>query len=252
MRGYIGKCVWTVLSQQANAAGPGQHEVGLEIVVEIDRHHALGQRRYIGWPAGEGNLGPGGQAHLAAIRHCDNRRARTAQRNRADPIPLGRLVCTKIGEWLRIEGERGVRRRRSKDRRLETQEVSEGLGLVAGRRLDRGQALTIFGHAHHHVAQKCCLRRGGMQVRAGCGRLHCRQLMLHFRRPCRRTSADLRHCRFQSGSIAALGRDAAQLKQRSQIVRLSSQNLLQQLLNFGRAVFIALPFSFFRQPVEGP
>ena len=33
---------------------------------------------------------------------------------------------------------------------------------------------------------------------------------------------------------------------------MSGQNLLQQLLNFGCPVFIALPFGFFRQPVEGP
>ncbi len=162
------------------------------------------------------------------------------------------LAGDNIRERLKIESECRVCRSRAEDGRLEQQKVSERLGFISGRRLDRRQALTILGHSHHYVAQKCGLRGGGTQVCAGCGSLHGCKLMLHLRRPGCRTSADLGDRRVQRGGVSPLGCDPAQFQQGGQIVRLRGQNLLQKLLHFRRPVFIALPFRFFRQAVDGP
>ena len=151
---------------------------------------------------------------------------------------------------MRVEGERRVRRRRPEDRRLQSQEVSERLSFFSGRRFDRSQALTIFGHPHHHVAQKCGLGRGRGAGPACGGRLHSGQLVLHFWRPADERALIWATADFKRGSVSALRRDPAQLQQRGQIVRLSGENLLHQLLKFGVAVVCALPLSFFRQPVE--
>ncbi len=85
--GYIGESSRAILSQQAHAAGAGQHQIGLEVVVEINWDDAFGHRRNAGSSARKGNRGASRQMHLAGIGHGHCGRAPTAQRNRSNPIP---------------------------------------------------------------------------------------------------------------------------------------------------------------------
>ena len=70
------------------------------------------------------------------------------------------------------------------------------------------------------------------------------ELLFHFSGPRSRLALKLAHRRPQRRRISALGRNTAQLEHGGKIVRLHTQNLLNQLLKIGLAMFVALSFDF--------
>ncbi len=53
LRGHVGELRWIVLAHKAQAARAGQHEIGLEIVVEINGQNGLGRWSCIPRTAGK-------------------------------------------------------------------------------------------------------------------------------------------------------------------------------------------------------
>jgi len=101
-------------------------------------------------------------------------------------------------------------RGRPEDWRFESQEVGEGHGFIAGRRLDRRETLTIFGHAHHYgyAEMWSAWRPGRRSAPAAADCTGCKS-MLDSGGHCRRTSADLRQLPISEWAAAALRRNAA-------------------------------------------
>ena len=66
-----------------------------------------------------------------------------------------------VGDRLWSEADGGVGRRGRGGGRRQAQEVGEGLGFVAGRRLDLGQVRAERGKLHEHVAQEDTAGGGG-------------------------------------------------------------------------------------------
>ena len=58
LRGHIRESSGTILPKQAHSACPSQHQVGLEIVVEVDGDNALGRGATPDGPPGNGNVAP--------------------------------------------------------------------------------------------------------------------------------------------------------------------------------------------------
>ena len=59
LRRHVGKLFRIVLPHQPHAARAGQHQVGVEVVVEINRQNPFGQRRRARSPAGKGKCRAG-------------------------------------------------------------------------------------------------------------------------------------------------------------------------------------------------
>ncbi len=131
--------------------------------------------------------------------------------------------------------------------------MDEGFSFIARRRFDRRQALAIFRHAHHHIAQKGRLRRRRTQIRACRRRLHRGQLtaVLLAATPTDRALI----CATADFKVAASPRFAAIRLSSSNAARLSgcaARIFCNSCCKSAAPLCIALPFGFFRQSVKRP
>ena len=89
---------WSAAVTSVNAPGlswrnkrtppaPGKHQIGLEVVVEVDRQNAFRRRRDCSTLPGKRKCRASGQTHFPAVRFGHDRRAFATQRNGSDPVP---------------------------------------------------------------------------------------------------------------------------------------------------------------------
>ena len=74
-----------LLAEEANAACPGQHQVGFEVVIEVDRQDGLGLKRLVRGSSRKWKGRAGGQPYGMAIGHGDYRSALPSERDGSDP-----------------------------------------------------------------------------------------------------------------------------------------------------------------------
>jgi hypothetical protein len=126
-----------------------------------------------------------------------------------------------------VEGQRLVRRRRPRRRRLQREEARERLAQGLGGVFDGEAALPVLGQAHEHVAQELHARGRRADVRAG-RRLHGAQLLARLRRPGGRVLLEALHQPPEEFGVAALGGQPRHVQADGEVAGLHFENLLQQ------------------------
>src|SRR6202050_4623342 len=141
----------------------------------------------------------------------------------------------------------GIWGRGLEDWRRKLQKTLEWLGLLSGSSLKESKALAKFGNLHERIAQKDTAQCSGSWGRSGSCDLQCGKLLSNFRRPWCGLRGDMSDGEAKGGGVAPLCGDAAEFKQRSQIIRTRRENLLYELLKVRFAVPASLAFNLKRE-----
>ena len=164
LRSNIGEFLRRILAHEANTARARQDQIGLEVVIEIDRQHRLRPRRRIARSTWKRKRGPSGKTHGMRVGRDHHRQLLVIERCRSDPVPLQVL---RIRQRLWDKTHRGVGRRGPGTRRQQPHKRQEGLRLFTRLRFDHGEALAETRNLHEYVAEENA-------ANGGCRRRVCR------------------------------------------------------------------------------